>query len=77
MASYELNIEESEALATENEMTPRSIRIIAPIFSAEVPPELFTYPTVVIVVIVMGRKCNAKAYQTTGDKWKIVYIVLK
>ena len=65
MASYKLKIEESEALATENEMTPRSIRIIAPIFSAEVPPDISTYPTVVIVVIIMGRKSDAKAYQTT------------
>lgn len=51
LASYEENMEESDALETENEITPRSMSKIAPIFSDGVPPEISPYPTVVMVVI--------------------------
>ena len=52
LLSYELKIDDRDALDTENAMTPKSIKKIAPIFSDEVPPDISPYPTVVIVVIV-------------------------
>jgi hypothetical protein len=45
-------IVERDALANENEITPRIMRKMAPIFSATVPPDISPYPTVVMVVIV-------------------------
>jgi len=51
LASYEENMEESDALETEKDITPRSMSKMAPIFSVEVPPEISPYPTVVMVVI--------------------------
>ena len=44
-------MEESDALETEKDITPRSMSKMAPIFSVEVPPEISPYPTVVMVVI--------------------------
>jgi len=52
LLSYELKIDDRDALEIEKEMTPRSIKNIAPNFSDEVPADMSPYPTVVIVVIV-------------------------